>query len=53
MPGLVWMWMAQLTSSRPLNTPPCSVKPGRLTPALSSRSSSIDTFTRLEAVISV
>src|SRR6516225_2388952 len=44
---------AQSTSGRPRSTPPCSVKPGRLTPARSSRSSSMLTLTRFEAVTSV
>ena len=38
---------------RPLSTPPCSVKPGRLTPDFSSRSSFMSTLRRFEAVTSV
>src|SRR5262249_38014942 len=53
MPVRVCTCTVQFTSARPRRTPPCSVKPGRLTPARSSRSSSMLTLTRFEAVTSV
>src|SRR2546430_12248789 len=49
----VWTCTALLASGRPRRTPPWSVKPGRLTPDLSSRSASMSTLTRLEAQTSV
>ena len=53
MPHSVRTWTEQLTSGRPLRTPPCKVKPGRLTPDFSSRSSFMSTLRRLVAVTSV